>query len=63
MTRSSEYEKPPNITKEMSDEIDENTKKPGKEYKNVLKAPILNKPAKTKFKSEDIFIEQQRLKK
>jgi hypothetical protein len=36
---------------------------PDKDYKVVHTAPVLNKPAKTKLKSEDIFIEQQRLKK
>lgn len=58
-----EYEKPPRATKEMIDAFEKKNELPDKVYKKALTAPTLNKPAKTKFKSKDIFIEQQRLEK
>jgi hypothetical protein len=36
---------------------------PDKDYKGVHTAPVLNKPATTRLKSKDIFIERQRLNK
>jgi hypothetical protein len=36
---------------------------PDKDYKVVHTAPVLNKPATTRLKSKDIFIERQRLNK
>ena len=54
--RASEYEKPPRATKEMIDEFEKKSELPDKVYKKALTAPSLNKPAKTKFKSKDIFM-------
>ena len=61
--RSLEYENPPKITKEISDEFDKKSNASDKEFKKILKGPILDRPATTRLKSKDIFIEQQRLKK
>ena len=54
--RVAEYEKPPRATKEMIDKIEKKDELPDKVYKKTLTAPTLNKPAKVKFKSEDIFM-------
>ena len=51
-----EYEKPPRATKEMIDAFEKKNELPDKVYKKALTAPTLNKPAKTKFKSKDIFM-------
>lgn len=51
-----EYEKPPRATKEMIEAFEKKNELPNKVYKKALTAPALNKPAKTKFKSKDIFM-------
>ena len=54
--QAAEYEKPPRATKEMIDAFEKKNELPDKVYKKALTAPTLNKPAKTKFKSKDIFM-------
>lgn len=58
--RASEYEKPPRATKEMIAEFEKKAKLPDRKHEKTYTAPILDKPAKTKLKSENIFMEQQR---
>jgi len=63
MMRSAEYEKPPRASKKMIEAFDKQAGLPDKDYKGVHTAPVLNKPATTRLKSKDIFIERQRLNK
>lgn len=63
MMRSAEYEKPPRASKKMIEEFGKQAGLPDKDYKVVHTAPVLNKPATTRLKSKDIFIERQRLNK
>jgi len=47
----------------MEKEIGKHEQLPDKEYKKTLKAPVLDKPAMTKFKWDDISTERKRFKK
>lgn len=61
--RSYEYEKPPRASKEMLEVLGEQIVLPDNDSKRVYTAPVLDKPATTRLKSKDMFIERQRSKK
>lgn len=61
--RPSEYERPPKVNQKMEKEIGKHEQLPDREYKKALKAPVLDKPATTRFKCDDISTERKRLKK
>ena len=61
--RSTEYEMPPKASKKLAKEINNKIGPSVEGHKGVHTAPVLDRPATTRLKSKDIFIEQQRLKK
>ena len=58
-----EYEKPPRASKKMIEALGEQIVLPDNDSKKVYTAPVLDKPATTRLKSKDMFIERQRSKK
>lgn len=60
--RSDEYGEPPGITKTLAEKMFDK-KSADKKYEKIYTGKTLDKPVRTKLKSEDIFIERQRSKK